>query len=85
MRTGSQGGPGTAILEQLKFDPPCDVVVAIRIIRPITLRRCKKPARWAARKQCCGEVLLSCHKHRDPAAKCGRCKLVRSWLRWSRI
>ena len=85
MRADSQGRPGTPILEGLKFDLPCDVVVALWIIRPITLRRCKKPARWAARKQCCGDVLLSCPNHRDTVMKCGRCKLVRSWLRWSRI
>ena len=63
MRTGSQnGGPETAILDRLKFDLPCDLVLALTIFRPIVLWRCRKPARWAARNLCCGEVVLSCRR-----------------------
>jgi hypothetical protein len=85
MRTGSQNGPETAILDSLEFDLPCDLVVDIKIIRPITLWRCKKPARWAAQSHCCGEVMLSCRKHREAIAKCERCQLIRTLRRWSRI
>jgi hypothetical protein len=85
MKVGGQGGPETAVLERLKLDLPCDLVVALKVFRPIALRRCKKPARWAARNHCCGEVMLSCPKHRDAFAKCERCKLVRSLRRWTRI
>jgi hypothetical protein len=85
MRTGGRSGPDTAILARLRFDLPCDRNITLWVFRPIMLRRCKKPARWAARKQCCGAVVLSCHKHREAIVKCERCKLVRSLLRWSRI
>lgn len=85
MRNGSQSGTDTAVLDKLKFDLPCDCVLALKIFRPIMLWRCKKPARWAARSHCCGEVMLSCRRHRDTIAKCQRCKRVRSLRRWSRI
>jgi hypothetical protein len=85
MRTGREHGPDTAALDMLKFDLPCDLHIALTIFRRITLWRCKKPARWATRNLCCGEVMLSCPKHRDTIAKCERCKLVRLLPRWSRI
>jgi hypothetical protein len=85
MRTGNQNGPQTAILDRLRFDLPCDLVIRIKVYRPITLWRCKKAARWATRNQCCGEIMLSCRKHRDAIAKCLRCKHFRFLPRWSRI
>ncbi len=85
MRTGRQNGPEAAILDQLRFDLPCDLFVALKLARPIMLWRCKRPARWATRNDCCGAVMLSCRKHRDVIGKCERCKLAVSLLRWSRI
>ena len=85
MRAGNQHGPQTAILDSLKFDLPCDLVIGLNVFRPIVLWRCNKPARWAARNQCCGEVLLSCRKHREALGKCVQCKLFRFLPRWSRI
>jgi hypothetical protein len=85
MRSDSQSGPDTAVLDKLKFDLPCDRVLAFRVLRPIRLWRCKRPARWATTNHCCAEVMLSCGKHRETIGKCARCKLVRSLPRWSRI
>jgi hypothetical protein len=85
MTGGRRSGPDTAGLAKLKFDLPCDRVLALKIVRPITVRRCKKPARWAACIICCGDVLLCCHKHRNTAVKCKRCKRIWASQRWSRI
>jgi PP-loop superfamily ATP-utilizing enzyme len=85
MRSNSHGGPDTAVLAKLNFDLRCDRVLALKILRPITLRRCNKPARWAACIICCGDVMLCCHKHRCTAVKCKRCKRIWPLPRWSRI
>jgi PP-loop superfamily ATP-utilizing enzyme len=85
MRSGSQSGRDTAVLAKLKFELRCDRVLAVKIARPITFRRCKKPARWAACIICCGDVMLCCHKHRHTEVKCKRCKRIWSTQRWSRI
>jgi hypothetical protein len=85
MRSGSQSEPDTAVLAKLKFDLRCDRVIALKIVRPIILRRCNKPARWAACITCCGDVMLCCGKHRDITVRCKRCKRFWSFLRWSRI
>ena len=86
MRTGSQSGPDTAVLDKQEFYPPCDCVLVVTIFRPIMLWRCKNPARWAAHNPCCGNVMLSCPKHRDNIPNCKRCNRIPCLLRrWSRI
>jgi hypothetical protein len=79
-----------ASLSELDFDPPCDCQLIFELFGRIrVVRRCDKPARWAANMPCCSHQTLSCPKHRYSTSinQCWRCK---QWvpplkLRWRRI
>ena len=80
-----------ASLSELDFAPPCDCRLIILSLfgRIFVMRRCDKPARWAANMACCGNQNLSCPQHRYCGSinRCWRCK---QWvpslkLRWRRI